>query len=367
MPVLSAIQVVDAQEALGLGHALLADRHRLLLLVDLEVEVGHELLLGARVHAFRRFARHHPRRELGELHVQVGRLFRGAGDDQRRARLVDQDVVDLIHDREVVPTLDLFAEILGHVVAQVVEAELRVGAVDHVAGVRALLFLEGLHVLQHAHGHAERVVDRAHPFGVASRQVVVDGHHVHAPALRCLAVGVAVGDGMHRQRVEHHSQRRSQRLALACLHLRDLALVQGHRADHLHVEVAHAHRALTGLAHDRKALRQQRVEILALAGALAQRVHPLAQLGVAVVFELGLERPDQRYAFLVGLELLRLADIQREIEHGGHVPKDSSRRCRRCCLPARSSRPAELRSRRGPCAQRPRGPRGDGAVCRGGA
>src|SRR3954449_12456073 len=44
--VLGAVQVVDAQEALGLLDAALGDRDRLLLLVDLEVEVGHELLLG---------------------------------------------------------------------------------------------------------------------------------------------------------------------------------------------------------------------------------------------------------------------------------------------------------------------------------
>ena len=137
----------------------------------------------ARVHAFGRLARLHLRRQARELDVQVGGLFGRAGDDQRRARLVDQDVVDLVDDREGVPALDLFAEVLGHVVAQVVEAELGVGAVDDVAGVRALLLLVGLHVLQHADGDAERVVDRAHPFRVALRQVVVDGHQVHALAL----------------------------------------------------------------------------------------------------------------------------------------------------------------------------------------
>ncbi len=223
-------------------------------------------------------------REAGELDVQVGRLFGGAGDDQRRARLVDQDVVDLVHDREGVPALHLFGEILGHVVAQVVEAELRVGAVHHVAGVRAVLLLVGLHVLQHPHRDPERVVDRAHPFRVAAGEVVVDGDQVHALA---------------GQRVERHRERGRERLALAGLHLRDAALVQRHRADQLHVEMAHPHRALAGLAHDREALGEQRVEILAVRGALAQRVDPLAQLRVAVVFELGLERADQRDALLV--------------------------------------------------------------------
>ena len=182
VPVLGPVEVVDAEEALGLRDALLGDRDGLVLLVDLVVEVGDELLLGARVHPFGRLAEHHPRREPGELDVEVGRLFGGAGDDQRRARLVDEDVVDLVHDREGVPALDLFGEVLGHVVAQVVEAELRVGAVDDVAGVGAVLVLVGLHVLEHADGDAQRVVDRAHPFGVAAGQVVVDGDDVHAAA-----------------------------------------------------------------------------------------------------------------------------------------------------------------------------------------
>ena len=63
-----------------------------------------------------------------------------------------------------------------------------------------------------------------------------------------------------RQRVEHDRERRRERLALAGLHLGDAAVVQRHRADQLHVEVAHPHRALACLAHDRKALWQQIVE-----------------------------------------------------------------------------------------------------------
>jgi hypothetical protein len=48
--VLGAVQVVDAQEALGLLHAALGDGDGLVLLVELEVVVGDELLLRPRVH-----------------------------------------------------------------------------------------------------------------------------------------------------------------------------------------------------------------------------------------------------------------------------------------------------------------------------
>ena len=192
--VLGAVEVVDAHVALGLGDALLGHRDRLVLLVELEVEVGDEVLLGARVHALRRLARLHLLGELGELDVEVGRLLGRAGDDQRRARLVDEDVVDLVDDREAVhrqraavladapAVLDLLLDRLRHVVAQVVEAELGVGAVGDVGVVGLDLVLGLLHVLQHAPGEPEQVVDRAHPLGVAAGEVVVDGDDVDALA-----------------------------------------------------------------------------------------------------------------------------------------------------------------------------------------
>ena len=55
--VLGLVEVVDAEEALGLLDALLGDGDGLVLLVELEVEVGDELLLGPRVHPLRALAR----------------------------------------------------------------------------------------------------------------------------------------------------------------------------------------------------------------------------------------------------------------------------------------------------------------------
>ncbi len=107
-------------------------------------------------------------------------------------------------------------------------------------------------------GEAEEAVDAAHPLGVAAGQVVVDRDDVDALA----AEGVQVG-----------GQRGHQGLALARLHLADLALVQHHAADELHVVVAHVQHALAGLAHHGEGLRQQVVERFALldAGAEARR------------------------------------------------------------------------------------------------
>ena len=58
-------------------------------------------------------------------------------------------------------------------------------------------------------------------------------------------------------------QRRDERLAFAGAHLGDLALVQHHAADQLHVEVPQAQRAARGLADDGERLGQHVVERLA--------------------------------------------------------------------------------------------------------
>ena len=79
----------------------------------------------------------------------------------------------------------------------------------------------------------EEVVDRAHPLRVAAREVVVDGDDVDA----------APGE-----RVEDGGERRDEGLALARLHLGDLALVEDDATHQLDVEVAHAQRPLHRLA-----------------------------------------------------------------------------------------------------------------------
>ena len=101
----------------------------------------------------------------------------------------------------------------------------------------------------------EELVDLAHPLGVALGEVVVDGDDVDAVA---------------GERVEVDGKRGDQRLAFAGLHLGDLALVQHHAADQLHVEVALAERALGRLAHGGEGGHEKVVELGAVLELLAE-------------------------------------------------------------------------------------------------
>src|SRR6266540_3649779 len=96
------VEVLDAQRLLDGRHTLLVDRHGVLALVHLVVDVTP-----------------HPRSDPGELLVPAGALLGRAGDDQRGPRLVHEDRVDLVHDGEVVAALDQLVGGQRHVVPQV--------------------------------------------------------------------------------------------------------------------------------------------------------------------------------------------------------------------------------------------------------
>ena len=255
-----------AQQALGVLLAGLGQVDLLLLLVDPVIALAFFLFLAGQRGD-----------DAVDLDVQVGRFLGRAGNNQWRARLVDEDRVDLVDDGVVEAAL--VAILLGqrHVVAQVVEAEFVVGAVGDVGVVR--LGLGGVvHArVHHAHAQAEPVVQPAHPGRVAAGQVVVDGDHVHALAFQGVEVGGQGGD---------------QGLALAGAHLGDLAHVQDHAADQLHVVVAHAQHPHAGLAADGKGLGQDLVERLAVGDALLEFGGLGLQLGVGQRLHLLLKAVD---------------------------------------------------------------------------
>ena len=182
---------------------------------------------------------------------------------------------DLVDDGKDVSALDHVLLVDLHVVAQVVEAELVVGAVGHVAGILclALLVVEVVH--DAADGEPQERVDLAHPLCVAMSQIIVDGDDVHALA---------------GERVEVDGERRDERLALASLHLRDLAVVQDHAADELHVEVALPQRSFGRLADGRERRHEEIVERCPMLELEAKLLRARLQLRVAELGDLGLER-----------------------------------------------------------------------------
>ena len=242
-------------------------------------------------------------RDLGELGVPLHLVLGRAADDQRGPGLVDEDRVDLVDDGEVVAALHALLDRVGHVVAQVVEAELVVGAVGDVAGV-GLATLGGAHRRQdHADGQAEEVVDAAHLLGLELGEVVVDRDDVHALA---------------GERVEVGREHRDEGLALTGLHLGDVAEVERGGTHDLDVEGAHAEHALARLADGGERLRHEVVEGLAGGEALAELGGHPAELVVAHLDEVVLDGVD---GLDDGFELsqdLALADAEQLVDDGRH-------------------------------------------------
>ena len=180
---------------------------------------------------------------------------RGAGDDERGARLIYKDGIHFVDDGVVKFALQAVFGGERHVAAQVVEAEFVVGAVGDVAAVRRLFVF-----LRHAGdddagGHAEEAVEFAQFFAVAAGEVVVDGDDVHAFAGQGVQVDGQGGD---------------QGFAFTGAHFGDFALVQHDAANHLYVVVAQAKDALAGFAHDGEGFGQELVEGFAFGEAFAE-------------------------------------------------------------------------------------------------
>ena len=280
--VLRGIKVLDADELLDFRHGAVGRRNRLLLLVDLVVRA-----------LFQR------RDRVRHFYIDIRRFLAGAGNDERRTRLVDEDRVDLVDDGVMERPLHHLALLDDHVVAQIIEAELVVRAERDIAAVRELALGEVHVVHDEADREAEEAVEASHPLRVALREVIVDRDHVHALAL---------------ERVEVDGQRRDERLAFAGAHLGDAAVVQAHAANELHVEMAHAEHAARALAHDSERLRQDVIERLAVLQPLTELVRLARQLVVRQALHLRFERIDFFHDLLVGRDVLVVVVTQESFQ-----------------------------------------------------
>ena len=216
--ILSSGQVLDLEVFLGLLDTLGSQGAGLVLFVHDIIAVG--LLIG--LHLIFQLDHHtlvQGADEAVHLGVQAGGILALTGDDQRGAGLIDQDGVHLIDDGKGVAALHHVVLIGHHVVAQVVEAVLIVGAISDigVVGTAAGIAIDALH--DQADIQAQPAVELAHPLAVALGQVIVDGDDVHALAGQGVQVG---GQGGH------------QGLAFTGLHLGNAGTMKHNAADDLH-------------------------------------------------------------------------------------------------------------------------------------
>ncbi len=270
------------QDALGVFVTLLGQENLVRFFIQREVTRLGDAFAGARVgFAFLLCQKRH---HLVHGDVHLGVVFGLAADDEGRARLVDQDRIHLVDDGVVQAALHAVRDFVDHVVAQVVKAVFVVGAVGDVGVVGRLLFL-ARHIRQvDADRQTQEVVELAHPARIAVGQVIIDRHHMHALAGQC---------------VEVNRQRGRQRLALTRAHFRNLAVMQRHAAQHLHIEVAHLHDAFAAFADYRKSFGKDRIKRFARGNTSLELLGFGAQLPVVELFILRLQRIDALHGFAV--------------------------------------------------------------------
>ena len=125
--------------------------------------------------------------------------------------------------------------------------------------------------------HAQGPVDLSHPLAVAAREIVVNRDNMDPLPIDGIQVGRECGN---------------QSFSFTGFHLRDLALVQDHAADELHIVMPHAEGALGRLPYDGERLRQDVVEGLAVCQALTEPRRQIGQLGIGKPRHLRLELVD---------------------------------------------------------------------------
>ncbi len=237
--------------------------------------------------------------DAGEVVVDLRRRLRLARDDQWSARFVDQDGVDLVHDGVRMAALHDPVEAHGHVVAQVVEAELGVRSVGDVGLVGDLALGERHHVLDVADGHAEAFEHAAVPLRVTLGEVVVDRDEVDALAF---------------QRVQVEREAGNEGLTFTGLHLRHVTLVKDDAAHQLDIEHALVGLPQTCFPNRGEGLEEELLERLSVLEPLPELRGLVPELLVGELLELRLDRGDVGRLLGKPLHTAALADAEDLLE-----------------------------------------------------
>ena len=116
------------------------------------------------------------------LFIHICRLVALAGNDQRGARFINQDGVNLVNHGIVMSALHHIAAVDHHVVAQIIKAHLVIRAVGDIAGIRHAPLFSAQIMDDDANAHPQKTEQLPHLFALELCQVVVDRDDVNTLA-----------------------------------------------------------------------------------------------------------------------------------------------------------------------------------------
>ena len=201
------VNVVHAEQFFHFFNAVFGEGHRALFFIEIVVRVlieqAHKLII---------------------LLILFSRFLGRGGNDERGARLVDQNGIHFVDNGKIKFPLHERLETRRHIVAQIIEAKLVVRSVGDVRRVGRFFFVAILSVNHHARRQSQKVIEPSHPLAVTLGEVVVHRHHVHAFSA---------------ERVQIHRQSTNERFSFSRFHFRDTSFVEDHASDELHVKRDH--------------------------------------------------------------------------------------------------------------------------------
>ena len=200
-----------------------------------------------------------------ELIVVFDGVVHWSGNDQRRPCFVYEDAVHLVNYGIIEFSLHAILAVKFHIVAQIVEAELVVGAIGYVGTISLLSLLIVEIMKYYSHAQAEECVNGSHPLGVTASKVVINRDHMHPAAGECIEI-------------DWHGS--SQGLAFPGFHLRDFALVEHDAANELDVKRSHSQGSYRCFPNHGECLRQKLIQLSCLVQALAKACRTASQLRI---------------------------------------------------------------------------------------